>query len=159
MRCQRLVTLYAPLPSGDLSLNSVPCRIYVGPFPPPLPFQGPSVLIDAGSFSPSRLSQYICTLTTLAISSHRTLCIAQPVAPTQEGHRCLQGKDTLAAACERLLESEICRMEAAVVAVSDVPLSSSQTVAEALSTAAPDCQLAQLTLFCSPATPRAAGAV
>lgn len=50
-------------------------------------------------------------------------------------------------------------MEAAVVAVGDVPLPSSQTVAEALSTAAPDCQLAQLTLFCSPATPRAEGAV
>lgn len=68
----------------------------------------------------------------------------------------VQRKDLLAAECERLMEAELGRLDAAVVAAGERSLSASQTVAEALPAAD---QLAQLTLYCNPAGPRATGAV
>lgn len=66
---------------------------------------------------------------------------------------------SLAVECERLMESELCRLDAAVVAAGQRPLSASQTVAEALPAEAAGDQLAQLTLYCSPSGPRATGVV
>ena len=59
-----------------------------------------------------------------------------------------QGKDTLDGECDRLLQREIQRLDAAVVAVGERLLPPSQTVLEAFPSAAGSDGPLHLTLFC-----------
>ena len=63
---------------------------------------------------------------------------------------CWQGKDDLAGECDRLLQREIQRLDAATVAVGERVLPSSQTVMEAFPSAADGEGPLHLTLFCPP---------
>ena len=61
-----------------------------------------------------------------------------------------QGKDDLAGECDRLLQREIQRLDAATVAVGERVLSASQTVLEAFPSSSEGEGLLHLTLFCPP---------
>ena len=64
----------------------------------------------------------------------------------------MQGKDFLSDECERLLQTELARLDAAVLVLGDRPLTASQTVAEALAPACDADGLATLELYCTPAS-------
>jgi len=81
----------------------------------------------------------------------RALIVAcQAVWRSSIGFASGQGKDDLAGECDRLLQREIQRLEAAVVAVGERVLPASQTVLEAFPSASGGEGPLHLTLFCPP---------